>query len=338
MRVFKYFSIAILILAGAVFWQKRQADYVQLRGYIFGTYYSIKIRTTEPVPGLQETIDGQFALVNEQMSVFTKDSAINRLNQAKKGEWIATPKELHTVLKTSAEISRQSNGAFDPTVGKLVRLWGFGPGGRNRAPTAKDIRNIMQSVGFDKIIIEDQRVSKTNEKTEINLSAIAKGYAVDLIASKLKSLGYQDFLVDIGGEVYAAGNRSNKEQGWIIGIAEPSESEHKNLMSVGLKDMAVATSGDYNNFYYVNGKKISHPIDPKTGYPSEHNLVSATVFASDCMKADAYATALMSMGEEQGIFFADKIGLAAILFIKNRNGRISSLFSKQAEKLIGGQQ
>lgn len=335
MRFFKYFSIAVLILAGAVYWQSRQTNYVQLRGYIFGTYYSIKIRTSQKIPNLQKTIDEQFALVNNQMSVFTKESIINKLNKAGKGEWIDTPPELHTVLKTSAEIYNQSRGAFDPTVGKLVRLWGFGPDGRRQTPAVKDIAKVMKSVGFDKIIIKGNKVSKTNMQTEINLSAIAKGYAVDLIASKIKSLGYHDFLVDIGGEVYASGNRDDKGQGWSIGIAEPAENEHKNLMTIGLKDMAVATSGNYNNFYYENGKKIAHTIDPTSGYPAEHNLVSASVFNLSCMKADAYATALMSMGEKKGLNFADKNDLAAILFVKDKNGKITVLFSKQAQKLIG---
>ncbi len=335
MRFFKYFSIAVLILAGTVYWQSRQTDYLRLRGYVFGTYYSIKIKTSQRIPDLSKIIDGQYALVNKQMSVFTKDSVINKLNRAGKGKWIDTPPELHEVLKTSAEIFSQSNGAFDPTVGKLVRLWGFGPDGHKQAPSAESIQKTMKSVGFDKIIIKEGKASKINAQTEINLSAIAKGYAVDLIASKIKSLGYTDFLVDIGGEVYASGNRDDKGQGWLVGIAEPSENGHKNLMSVGLKDMAVATSGDYNNFYYENGKKISHTIDPVNGYPSEHNLVSATVFNPSCMKADAYATALMSMGEEKGMKFADKNGIAAILFIKNKNGNITVLFSKQAKIFLG---
>lgn len=335
MRFFKYFSIAVVLLSGILYWQNGKTDYLQLRGHVFGTYYSIKIKTSQKIPDLSKIIDEQFALVNGQMSVFTENSVINKLNRAGKNEWVDTPPELNKVLKASAEIYNQSNGAFDPTVGKLVSLWGFGPGGHKQAPPAKKIQKMMQSVGFDKLIIKEDKAAKTDGDTEINLSAIAKGYAVDLIAAKIKSLGYADFLVDIGGEVYASGNRDDKGQGWIIGIAEPSENGHKNLISIGLKDMAAATSGDYNNFYYENGKKISHTINPLTGYPSSHNLVSATVFTSSCMKADAYATALMSMGEEKGLNFANRNGLAAVLFVKNEKGNISVLFSKRAKMLLG---
>lgn len=336
MRFFKYFSIAILILAGILFWQSRQGQYHQLRGYIFGTYYSIKVRSDKPINDFAQIIDEQFNLVNRQMSVFVADSTINRLNSAKKHQWLEIPSELFWVLQSSNKIYQQSGGAFDPTVGELVNLWGFGPDGRSNTPPDSKIENVKHHLGFNKIILKNNNlVAKTDNQTQINLSAIAKGFAVDLIAKTLQARGYNDFLVDIGGEVFASGNRSHSEPGWNIGIAEPSETGRKNLMSVGLKDMAVATSGNYHNFYYQDGKKISHTIDPLTGYPAEHNLVSATVFSNSCMMADAYATALMAMGEDRGLAFADKYQLPAILFVKDSQGIIKTLYSKQAQILLG---
>lgn len=336
MRFFKYFSIAILILATILYWQSRQGQYQQLRGYIFGTYYSIKVRSETPVKDFAKIIDEQFNLVNQQMSVFVADSIINNLNDAQKNQWLIIPPELYLVLQSSDKIYRQSLGAFDPTVGNLVNLWGFGPDGRRNTPNPQEIKNVMAHLGFNKIRLRTpDKVSKTDRLTQIDLSAIAKGYAVDLIAQTLRQRGYGDFLVDIGGEVYASGNRSQREHGWNIGIAEPSEKGHKNLLSVGLKDMAAATSGNYHNFYYQDGKKISHTIDPITGYPAEHNLVSATVFNESCMMADAYATALMSMGEEKGMAFANKYQLPVILFVKDSLGMIKTLYSKQAQIFLG---
>ncbi len=336
MRFFKYFSIAVVILAAILFWQSRQGEYQQLRGYIFGTYYSIKVRSDKPVKDFAHMVDDRFNLVNRQMSVFVTDSTVNQINNADKNQWLDIPEELFFVLQGADKVYKQSNGAFDPTVGKLVNLWGFGPDGRRNTPDKDEIKAVMKHLGFSKIKLQPpHRVSKTDAAARVDLSAIAKGYAVDLIAKALKARGYDDFLVDIGGEVYASGNRSKTDSGWNIGIAEPAETGRKNLMSVGLRDMAVATSGNYHNFYYQDGKKISHTIDPLTGWPAEHNLVSATVFSPSCMVADAYATALMSMGEKKGLIFADKYNLAAILFVKDSQGRIETLYSKQAQILLG---
>lgn len=338
MRFFKYFSIAVIVLAAILFWQSRQDEYQQLRGYIFGTYYSIKVRSDRPVKNFARMVDERFNLVNSQMSVFVPDSTVNQINNAAPNQWLEVPEELFFVLQGAGEVYKQSSGAFDPTVGNLVNLWGFGPDGRRNTPDKEEIKTVMNHLGFSKIKLQPpHKVSKTDSAAKVDLSAIAKGYAVDLIAETLKARGYNDFLVDIGGEVYASGSRSETDDGWNIGIAEPAESGRKNLMSVGLRDMAVATSGNYHNFYYRDGKKISHTIDPLTGYPAEHNLVSATVFSPSCMAADAYATALMSMGEEKGLVFADKYNLAAILFVKDSQGRIETLYSKQAQILLGVQ-
>lgn len=336
MRFFKYFSIAVLILVAALIWRHRSSDYQVLSGKIFGTYYSIKVRTPYKIRDFAPIVEREFALVNRQMSVFEPDSELNRINRAPNGKWIEIPAELYRLLADSQTIYRQSGGAFDPTVGPLVSLWGFGPGGKQKIPEAKEVKSTLKRIGFNKIKLKKPNMlMKTDAFVSLDLSAIAKGYAVDVISNRLKELGYADFIVDIGGEVYASGSRAEGESGWNIGIAEPEEGQNKNLMSLGLTDMAVATSGNYRNFYYVDGKRYSHTISPQTGYPAEDNLLSASVFDRSCEKADAYATAIMAMGEKRGLVFANKHNLTAILFVRGSNGEIDKLYSEQAQKLLG---
>lgn len=335
MRFFRYFSIVIAILIIALFIEGRSRRFFSDNGSIFGTYYNIKIHTRTAVPSLKEDIQKEFAKVNQHMSVFEKKSEINQINNLEAGEEMEISSELARLLTTAKRIHKESNGAFDPTVGRLVNLWGFGVDGKHNIPDEQSIKNELKYVGLDKIDLKENTLTKKQSTTYLNLSAIAKGYAVDRLARLFKRGGYNDFLIDIGGEVYVSGNKSSKKTGWIIGIANPSNPEEENRLVLNLSDMAVATSGDYRNFYEIDGKKYSHTISPKTGYPVENNLVSATVFAETCMEADAYATALMSMGETKGLKFADKNNLAVILFIKDGNGQINSLYSKQAQELIG---
>lgn len=336
MRFFKYFSIVVLIIVAGLIWQHRTMEYQVLSGKIFGTYYSIKVRTPYKIRDFNPIVDKEFARINQQMSVFNADSEINKINNLPAQKWIKISPELYRLLSDSKIIYKESKGAFDPTVATLVNLWGFGPDGKQKIPEDKTIKETLKDVGFDKIVLkEPNMLMKTNAKTTLDLSAVAKGYAVDVISQRLKEMGYNDFIVDIGGEVYASGNRAEKEKGWNIGIAEPIEGKNKNLMSLGLSDMGVATSGNYRNFYYIDGKKYSHTISPHSGYPTEHKILSASVFDKSCEKADAYATALMAMGEKEGLIFADQYGLTAILFLSNEKGEIIKLYSKKAQELIG---
>lgn len=336
MRFFRYFSIVILLLALALCVEGRSRRYFSDNGKIFGTYYVVKIHTRTAVPSLKEDIQKEFALVNNRMSVFEKDSEINKINTLRTGEELEISDELALLLKTAQRIYNESGGAFDPTVGRLVNLWGFGIDGRHNVPEDSAIKNELKYIGLDNIILDGNIITKKKSETYLNLSAIAKGYAVDRLAKMFRKRGYNNFIIDVGGEIYASGRKSRKNPGWTIGIAEPSEKgEKKNHIAFTLTDMAVATSGDYRNFYYIGGKRYAHTISPKTGYPVKHNLISATVFAGNCMEADAYATALMAMGENKGLEFADKQNLAAILFVRDSNGQINSLYSKQAKQLIG---
>ena len=180
-------------------------------------------------------------------------------------------------------------------------------------------------------------LSKKNKEIQINLSAIAKGYAVDRISKMLENKGYNNFIVEIGGEVRVKGNRAKKEKGWNIGVARPEENSVTSYEYViKLKNMSVATSGDYRNYFYIDDKKYSHTIDPKTGYPVEHSLSSVTVFDEECTKADALATGIMSMGEKKGLSFANNYNIPVIMFVQTEDG-FRTILSNKAKKMIDEQ-
>ncbi len=335
MKFFTFFVFLIALISGILFVKQDKAEYQTLRGYIFGTYYVVKVRTSEPIKDFAEMVDAEFDKVNAHLSVFEKSSELNQLNLAKAFQKQKVSAELYLLLQASQQVYKQSNGMFDPTVGPLIELWGFGVNKEHKMPDDKQIQKTLAFVGLDKIeLLPNQEVMKMQPNLRLNLSAIAKGYAVDMVAKSLLDKGYKDFLVDIGGEIYAVGARNEKEQGWNVGIAVPSEKEYENSFAVTISNMAVATSGNYRNFYYIDGKKYAHTINPKTGYPTSHNLLSVSVFAQNCMMADAYATALMSMGEKEGLIFAEKYAIPVIMFIGDNPQTAEIIYSTTAKSLV----
>ena len=335
MKLFTFFVFLIALISGVLFVKQDKAEYQTLRGYIFGTYYVVKVRTSDPIKDFSAMVDAEFNKINAHLSVFEKNSELNRFNLTTAYQKQKVSTELYLLLEASQQVYQQSNGMFDPTVGPLIELWGFGVNKEHKVPDNEQIQKTLASVGFDKIkLLPNQELMKTQTYLTLNLSAIAKGYAVDMVAKALFDKGYKDFLVDIGGEIYAAGARNEKEQGWNVGIAVPAEKEYENSFAVTISNMAVATSGNYRNFYYINGKKYAHTINPKTGYPVRHNLLSVSVFAPDCMMADAYATALMSMGEKEGLAFAEKYDVPAIMFVGGNPKTAEIVYSTAAKTLV----
>lgn len=336
MRFLKYFSI-FLIIAGIIFYLGMNTrKYQVMSGKTMGTYYNIKIKTPKENNLLHNTIKAELQRINEQMSVFDSTSEISLINRSESTGWIDMSPELSEVMKEAYAVYKESNGAFDPTVGKLIDLWGFGVTSTKSIPSEEEINEVMKYTGFDKIKFNHNftQLKKLNPNVYINLSALAKGYGVDRIAGMLSKIGYKDYVVEIGGEVVTSGKRDEYTNGWNIGVSKPNDRNSENAFIVTLKDYAVATSGDYRNFFEYEGKRYSHTISPQNGYPVEHNLASATVFNKQCMVADAYATALMSMGEEKGLRFANRNKLAAILFVRDSNNNIVALVSNEAKKLL----
>lgn len=335
MKFLSFFVFLIVLIAGLLFVRQDKTEYQTLRGYIFGTYYAVKVRTDKPIDSFAQIVDAEFDKVNVHLSVFEKNSEINQLNQANAFQKQKVSPELYLLLEASKKVYEQSGGMFDPTVGPLIELWGFGVNKEHLVPENAKIKKTLASVGFDKIeLLPNYEVMKTAPNLTLNLSAIAKGYAVDRVAKALADKGYADFLVDIGGEIYASGARNDREPGWNVGIAVPAEKEYENSFAVVVYNMAVATSGNYRNFYYINGQKYAHTLSPKTGYPVSSNLLSVSVFADNCMIADAYATAIMVMGEKEGLRFAEKYQIPVIMFVGEQPETAKVLYSAAAKNLM----
>lgn len=334
-KLLKYSFFLLLAVTIFFYYTFSRQPYQIMSGETMNTYYRIKIRSTKEDNLLHNSIKKELQRINEEMSVFDGNSEISLINRDDTGDWIELSPEMATVMKTAYNVYMQSNGYFDPTVGRLVDLWGFGTKeSTQKVPDEKLIKETLKSTGFDKLRFSNNftKVKKTNPDTKINLSAIAKGYGVDRIAALLEENGYTDYIVEIGGEVKAKGDRNKDTKGWNVAVVKPNTQTNENAYIVPLKDYAVATSGDYRNFFYYNEKRYSHTISPKTGYPVEHNLASATVFHKNCTTADALATAIMAMGEKQGLKFANDNNLFVILFVREDGNNFKPLLSNKAQK------
>ena len=268
------------------------APYQKDTGFIFGTVYNIIYQNDD---NLKQDIEAELKRVDFSLSPFNKQSIISKINR---NENVKTDKMFTDVFILAQSISKETDGAFDITVAPLVNAWGFGFKNGTK-PTPHAIDSLKQIVGYEKISLTNETVRKKNSRMMLDCSAIAKGYACDVIASFLRKKGIENFMVEIGGEIVTRGINSERLP-WKIGVTKPvddtldTKQELQTVLNVTNK--AMATSGNYRNFYYKNGKKYAHTIDPKTGQPVQHNILSATVLADNCATADAYATAFMVMG------------------------------------------
>ncbi|MCK5701003.1 MAG: FAD:protein FMN transferase, partial [Cyclobacteriaceae bacterium] len=262
------------------------------------------------------------------LSTYIPESEISRFNNGTDCSEFESDYFL-PVLKSSQEVYVSSGGAFDPTVGPLVNAWGFGPD-KSMVPDSSVVDSLMQLVGYDKIHFDEEKVCKDVPKMKLDFSAIAKGYAVDVVADFLETNGIKNLLVEIGGELICRGTK-NDEKPWRTAIEDPSVEvyEQKILAVVNLKNRAVATSGNYRNYYVRDGVKYVHTINPSTGYPISHTLLSASVFADNCMIADAYATAFMVLGVEKSKAVLSKNkSLDAYLIYSGEDGELSTYITE----------
>ncbi|MEQ4653917.1 FAD:protein FMN transferase [Providencia rettgeri] len=297
-----------------------------LQGQTMGTYYSVKYVTdsSEPKPEvIQAEIDKRLEEVNDQMSTYRPDSELSRFNQFKE---VNTPFPVSaataTVVKKAIEINKLTNGSLDVTVGPLVNLWGFGPEGRvTKAPSDEELAKRRAWTGIEKLSVQDNNLIKTIPELYVDLSSIAKGYGVDVVAEYLESLDINNYMVDIGGEVRTKGT-NGKEVPWRIAIEKPVadgvSQTAQEIIEPG--DRSIATSGDYRNYFEQDGVRFSHTIDPKTGKPITHNLVSITVIAENCMSADGLSTGLSVLGPEVGFDLAEKMNIPVFMIVKTDKG------------------
>ena len=302
---------------------------ISLTGSIFGTTWSVKYPSpaeAQPSPAqVKIDVEARLAAIDALMSTWKTDSELSLLNASDSGQWQSVSPELLDLLSLARSITLQSSGAFDITVGPLVNLWGFGPEGKpEKIPPKMFIDAARARVGIDKfsLDVENGRIFK-NADIYLDLSGIAKGYAVDTISALLVNLGLEQHLVEIGGELKARGEKQ-PEQAWQVGIEVPSDGQRAAQRVIALKDMALATSGDYRNYFAEDGVRYSHIIDPASGRPITHQLASISVLHPEAARADALATALFVFGTERALAFADQHNLAVFALVQDGDTFVES--------------
>jgi thiamine biosynthesis lipoprotein len=324
--------IALLCLMPAGCTARRETV---LTGRTMGTTYSVKLVTgyLQPISGLQSQIDKRLDDINQSMSTYREDSEISRFNrQVTAGEKFRVSPDFMLVMQMANKVFTITDGAWDGTVKPLVDLWGFGSEEKRAVPPPPAaVKQRLQAVGFDAIqIVDDRYLVKRKDHVNLDLASIAKGFGVDQIAALLRDSGFKNFLVEIGGEVYAAGHRKDGLP-WRVGINTPriDASLDQVYKVVNLTDGAMATSGDYRNYFEKDHKRYSHVIDPRSGYPVANGVVSASVLASDCTFADGLATALMVMGPDKGLDLVNRLeGVECLIVVMQADGTLIDHYSK----------
>ena len=301
-------------LAFALLGCEQKRETIECSGQAMGTTWRATI--------LPQTSSAQDANVSklitnrleELEAIFTnwrKESPVSRFNDSRSTEWQNVPRELAEVVQFAREISAQTQGSFDITLGPLIDLWGFGAKGRlHQVPAPETFEAARKRCGWEKVEVkmEPPMLRKTQPDVEINVSALVEGYAADDVSKRLKELGYKNFLLDIGGELLGQGQKRDGSA-WKAGIQQPDEDKGVITAAIELKNEALATSGTYRQFFEVEGKSYSHVLDGRTGRPVEKRLVSVSVKSPSCFFADAWATALLSLGPDEGKALAEKLGI-----------------------------
>lgn len=318
---FKIAFLLFLIIGTFFILRDRTPEvYTTDSGHIFGTQYNIKYKSVED---LHKEIKATLLQVDNSLSMFNKNSIISAFNNNRD----TTANEMFTeVFNLAQEISAKTGGAFDITVAPLVNAWGFGFK-KDELPDSATVEELRSKVGHTTVSLVDGKLVKQNPSTMLDCSAIAKGYGCDMIARMLDSRNITDYMIEIGGEVVTKG-KNDRGTAWNISISKPTEnttgSHNAHQRIVAISGKAMATSGNYRNFRIENGKKFAHTIDPRTGYPVQHSLLSATVIADNCAKADAYATSFMVMGLEKAIEQCKSDSIEAFFIYSNEDGALQT--------------
>ncbi len=314
--------------------QPKQKDYIQLEGAVFGTFYHVKYQPVKTI-NLSDGINKELSKVNGALSSYVDTSTIRRFNESTQG--IVVDSMMKYVIEDGLQVFKNTDGAFDMTVGALVNAWGFGFKKRDIV-TDEQINLLLSHVGMQNVQLKGDSLLKTDAAITLDAAAIAKGYGVDVVADYLESEGIQNYMVEIGGEIRVKGV-NNKGLDWHVGIDKPIDDvSAKNTQIeavIAITGMGMATSGNYRNFYMKDGKKYAHTISPYNGYPVLHSILSASILAPKCMTADAYATACMVMGVDKSMKVIESLPDVEGYFIySDEDGNMKVKYTSGFEKYI----
>jgi len=304
---------------------------VQFTGAAQGTYYAITYYD-EDGRDFQLEVDSILDAFDQSVSVYQVNSIVSKVNRNEDVEldaWFINNFEL------SQRISKETDGLFDITIGPIANIWGFGTYEKPDSIDPQKIDSAEQFVGYQKIKLENNKILKHNEHMQLNFNAVAQGYAVDVLATYLESNGIKSYLIDLGGEIFAKGHKPNGDL-WKIGIEIPEEGAEERFYNriVSIENEAVATSGNYRKFYEIDGVKYAHSLNPKTGYPVRHSILSATVIAPNTAEADAYATAFMVMGVDKTLKFVENKPELKVYLMFDEDGEIKTAMSENFNEYI----
>ena len=347
MTLFLRGVLGVVICLIAVTARGDDGSLVEFRGETMGTTYSVKV--FDPPDWGEEIgleIDLELRRVNDQMSTYLASSEISRFNASDSTDWFAVSEETALVVEAAQEIAEATDGAFDVTVSPLVDAWSFGPGPRtNRVPDEESLEALRRIVGYRHLSVrlDPPALRKAIPELRVDLSAIAKGHGVDRVVGRLMRAGAENVFVEIGGEVRAIGDKAGVP--WKVGIQRPDAVADSVLVAYPLVNCAVATSGDYRNRFEIDGKFYSHTIDPRTGAPTTFGTASATVIADDCMRADAWATAITALGPDAGLALARERGIDLLLISRDDrrefqiegSGLLAEIAQEARESLVAEQ-
>jgi thiamine biosynthesis lipoprotein len=335
-KSYLFFSLLLLgvVVIFLIVRHQRLPKYIFNEGKAHGTYYHATYLQPQGID-LQKKLEERMHEIDLSMSTFHPQSIISRINR--NDDAVRTDIYFETMFETAQKVSEQTKGAFDITVAPLVNAWGFGFGNENRKQTP-NIDSIMPFIGYKKISLKQHRLLKTDKRIMLDASAIAKGFSSDMAAKVLEENGCKNYLVEIGGEIVCKGKNPKGEK-WKIGIDKPIDDSTNTVNEiqtiVSLTDKAMATSGNYRQYYYRNGKKFSHTIDPRTGYPVNNNVLSATVIAPSCIVADAYATAFMVLGVDSSLLICKSLpDIDCYLIYSDKNGKNRVIFTEGFKKYL----
>ncbi len=310
--------------------QQESTPYQKCQGFIFGTTYSI---TYQYDKDLEKELVAEMMKIDSTLSMFNEESTVSKINSNRN---VKVNDMFLEVFNMAQKVSQDTDGAFDITVAPLVNAWGFGYKGR-QVPSDETVDSLRQLIGYEKVSYKDGKIVKADPRIMLDCSAIAKGFGADVVARLLKRKGIENYMVEIGGEVVTKGI-SEKRVPWKIGVTKPTEDsllvggELQTILNV--TDKAMATSGNYRNFYYEGGKKYAHSLDPKTGRPVQHSMLSATVLGDECAKCDAYATSFMVMGMEKAKKVLERNPDLMAYFIYDDHGKNKVWFSPSMKDKI----